>query len=48
MNPFDAVIYAFLLIAIVLGFRAGFLRSMVTILGYVAAVQIAVAAAPAL
>jgi membrane protein required for colicin V production len=48
MNPFDAVIYAALLIAIVLGFRSGFLRSMVTIVGYLAAVPIALAATPAL
>lgn len=48
MNPFDAVIYAVLLIAVVLGFRSGFLRSMVTILGYIAAVPIALAAAPTL
>ena len=48
MNPFDAAVYAALLIAVVLGFRAGFLRSMVTILGYVAAVPIALAAAPVL
>jgi membrane protein required for colicin V production len=48
MNPFDAVIYAALLIAVVLGFRSGFLRSMVTILAYVAAVPVALAAAPLL
>jgi membrane protein required for colicin V production len=48
MNPFDAVIYAALLIAVVLGFRSGFLRSMVTILGYLAAAPIALAAAPLL
>lgn len=38
MNPFDAIVYAALLIAVVLGFRSGFLRSMATILGYIAAV----------
>jgi membrane protein required for colicin V production len=48
MNPFDAIVYAALLIAVVLGFRSGFLRSMVTIVGYVAAVPIALAAAPVL
>ena len=42
MNSFDAVVLAGLLIAMVLGFRAGLLRSAVTILGYLVAMPIAV------
>jgi membrane protein required for colicin V production len=46
MNRFDAVIYAVLVIAVVTGFKAGFLRSVATILGYVAAMPFALAATP--
>jgi membrane protein required for colicin V production len=46
MNPFDAVIYAVALIAIVLGFKAGLLRSLAAILGYLIAAPIAVAITP--
>jgi membrane protein required for colicin V production len=46
MNSFDAVIYVLLIIALVTGFRAGFLRSLATILGYVAAMPVAVKATP--
>jgi membrane protein required for colicin V production len=46
MNPFDAVIYAVMLIAIVLGFHSGLLRSVATILGYLIAAPIAVAITP--
>ena len=42
MNPFDAVIYLALAIAIVAGFNAGLLRSAVTILAYLIAMPIAV------
>jgi membrane protein required for colicin V production len=46
MNRFDAVIYAVLVVAVVTGFRAGFLRSVATIFGYVAAMPFALAATP--
>jgi membrane protein required for colicin V production len=46
MNLFDAAIYLCLLVAIVAGFRSGLLRSLATILGYVCAAPLAVAAAP--
>jgi membrane protein required for colicin V production len=42
MNSFDAVVYLGLLIAVVTGFRAGLLRSAVTILAYLIAMPIAV------
>jgi membrane protein required for colicin V production len=48
VNSFDAVVYAVTIVAVVAGFRAGFLRSVATILGYVAAMPIAVATAPLL
>ncbi len=46
MNPFDAAIAVFLLLAIILGFKSGLLRSLATIVGYVAAMPFALAAAP--
>jgi membrane protein required for colicin V production len=46
MNPFDAAIYLCLAVAIVMGFRTGLLRSVATIVGYVAAAPLAVVAAP--
>ena len=42
MNSFDAVVYLGLIVAIVTGFRAGLLRSVVTILAYLIAMPIAV------
>jgi membrane protein required for colicin V production len=42
MNPFDAVVYAALAVAVVTGFNAGLLRSAVTILAYLIAMPIAV------
>jgi membrane protein required for colicin V production len=42
MNSFDAVVYAGLAIAVVTGFKAGLLRSAVTILAYLIAMPIAV------
>jgi membrane protein required for colicin V production len=42
MNTFDAVIYLALIVAMVTGFNAGFLRSLVTILAYLVAMPIAV------
>jgi membrane protein required for colicin V production len=46
MNPFDAVVYAVALIAIVMGFKTGLLRSLATILGYVIAAPLAVGITP--
>ena len=48
MNSFDAVVYLALLIAVVTGFNTGLLRSAVTILAYLVAMPIAVAAMTAL
>jgi membrane protein required for colicin V production len=42
MNSFDIVVYAALAVAVMLGFRAGLLRSAVTILGYLVAAPIAI------
>src|ERR1700682_2803626 len=42
MNPFDAAVYLGLAVAVVTGFNAGFLRSLVTILAYLVAMPIAV------
>jgi membrane protein required for colicin V production len=42
MNNFDAVVYIGLVIAVVTGFNAGLLRSVVTILAYLIAMPIAV------
>ena len=42
MNSFDAVVYVALVIAVVTGFKAGLLRSAVTILAYLIAMPIAV------
>jgi membrane protein required for colicin V production len=41
MNSFDAIVYAGLIIAVVIGFNAGLLRSAVTILAYLIAMPIA-------
>jgi len=41
MNIFDAAIYLGLIVAVVTGFNAGFLRSLVTILAYLVAMPIA-------
>ena len=48
MNSFDVVVYLVLLIAVVTGFNTGLLRSAVTILAYLVAMPIAVAAMSAL
>jgi membrane protein required for colicin V production len=45
---FDAVIYALIALAIVLGFKSGLLRSMATIIGYLIAAPVALGVAPAL
>jgi membrane protein required for colicin V production len=42
MNSFDAVVAIGLIVAVVTGFNAGFLRSAVNILGYLVAMPIAV------
>jgi membrane protein required for colicin V production len=46
MNSFDAVVYFVALVAVISGFNAGLLRSIATIMGYLAAMPIAVAATP--
>jgi membrane protein required for colicin V production len=48
MNSFDAAVYVVGIVAIVSGFNAGFLRSVATIAGYLAAMPVAVAATPRL
>jgi membrane protein required for colicin V production len=45
MNLFDAAVLLSLAVAIVMGFRSGLLRSLATIVGYVVAAPLAVAAA---
>jgi membrane protein required for colicin V production len=47
MNPFDAVVLGLTLVAVVTGFSAGLLRGLATILAYVIAAPVALAAAPA-
>jgi membrane protein required for colicin V production len=46
MNIFDAVVYFVGIVAIISGFNAGLLRSVATIIGYLAAMPIALAATP--
>jgi membrane protein required for colicin V production len=46
INPFDAAIYLFLFLAVVMGFMTGMLRSLATIFGYLAAMGIVVGSAP--
>jgi len=48
INTFDAAIYIFLFLAVVMGFMTGLLRSLATIFGYVAAMGIVVVLAPQL
>jgi len=48
INLFDAVIYLALFVAVVMGFMSGLLRSLATIIGYLAAGGLAVALAPSL
>jgi membrane protein required for colicin V production len=45
LNLFDAAVLLCLAVAIVMGFRSGLLRSLATIVGYVVAAPLAVAAA---
>jgi membrane protein required for colicin V production len=46
MNSFDAAIYCVGMVAVVSGFNAGLLRSMATIMGYLAAMPVAISATP--
>ncbi|MEW6452741.1 MAG: CvpA family protein [Pseudomonadota bacterium] len=46
MNPFDAALLGTVLLLAILGFRAGLLRSLADILGFVVAAPIAVALMP--
>jgi membrane protein required for colicin V production len=46
MNPFDAAVLGLTLIAVATGFSAGLLRGLATILAYVIAAPVALAAAP--
>jgi membrane protein required for colicin V production len=46
MNAFDAVVAAVAILAVVLGFNAGLLRSLATILGYLIAAPLAIAITP--
>ncbi|ARP97979.1 CvpA family protein [Pseudorhodoplanes sinuspersici] len=48
MNLFDAAIVAAALVAIVMGYRSGLLRSLATIFGYVAAAPVAIMLTPKL
>jgi membrane protein required for colicin V production len=46
MNSFDAAVYIVVVVAVVSGFNAGLLRSIATIMGYLVAMPVAVAATP--
>jgi membrane protein required for colicin V production len=46
MNSFDAIIYLGLIIAVVIGFNTGLLRSAIAILAYIAAMPIAMGLVP--
>jgi membrane protein required for colicin V production len=46
MNSFDAAVYLVLIVAVVTGFNAGLLRSVATIIGYLAAMPVALTATP--
>lgn len=48
MNIFDAIVVGATLVAVVMGYRSGLLRSLATIFGYLLAATIAVVAAPKL
>ena len=48
LNSFDAAIYVLTIVAVIMGFKSGLLRSVATILGYLSAMPIALAAAPPL
>jgi membrane protein required for colicin V production len=46
MNSFDTAVYLVAMVALVSGFNAGLLRSIATIMGYLAAMPVAIAATP--
>src|SRR5829696_9499923 len=46
MNSFDAVVYLGLIVAVVIGFNTGLIRSAIAILAYVAAMPIAMGLVP--
>jgi membrane protein required for colicin V production len=46
MTMFDATVLVAMLVAIVMGYRAGLLRSLATIVGYLLAAPVAIVAAP--
>lgn len=46
MNPFDAAVTGFAILAVVMGFMSGLLRSLATILAYLIAAPVAVAITP--
>ena len=48
MNSFDAAIYVLVAVAVIAGYRSGLLRSVATILAYVAAAPVALVLAPRL
>jgi membrane protein required for colicin V production len=48
MNIFDVVVIGATLIAVIMGYRAGLLRSLATIFGYLLAAPVAIVAAPKL
>src|SRR5262249_38856297 len=46
VNPFDAIICGMTVLAIIMGINSGLLRSLATIVGYIAAMPIAVIISP--
>ncbi len=48
MNTFDLAVIGILIVAVVMGFSSGLLRSLATILGYVGAAPVAIVASPML
>jgi membrane protein required for colicin V production len=48
MNVFDAIVFGVTLVAVVMGYQSGLLRSLATILGYAMAMPLAVALMPTL
>jgi membrane protein required for colicin V production len=48
MNSFDLAVIGILIVAVVMGFSSGLLRSLATILGYVGAAPVSIAVSPML
>ena len=48
MNTFDAIVVGVTLLATVMGYRSGLLRSLATIFGYLLAAPVAIVATPKL